>query len=264
MGNKITLACLIGLWVATNALAAEPTAAEVMQHNFVATKTQTLKSVATMTLVNDKGQIRERKIVSLSKLQKNAVDTKLLVRFLLPADIKGTGFLQIEHSEAEDDMWIYLPALQKSRRLVSNSKRESFVGSDFSYGDILLPKVETYSHAVLRAEPCAEQVCYVIESIPRDETVKRDDGYSRKVSWIRKDNYLESKVEYYDVTGRLLKTQSASDHRLVDAARQRWVAARREMVNHQTGHKTVLALEQVEAEIPISDEVFTTRTLERE
>ncbi len=239
-------------------------AQQIMQKNFFVTKVRTLKTDSTMILINERGQTRERKSTTLTKLQKNGIDSRLLVKFQSPADIKGTGFLQIEHANADDDQWIYLPALKKTRRLVANNKKDSFVGSDFSYGDILLPKVEYYKHSLLRTEPLDGQDCYVIESIPRDDNVKRDSGYSRKFTWVRKDNFLEIKVEYYDVSGRLLKTQSISGHKLVEPDTQRWIALRREMANHQTSHKTVFTFDRFEAGVPVADDVFTTRSIERE
>lgn len=255
---------LTGLAIHPGPADAEMTAREIMEKNFFVTKIKMLTSDATMVLINDKGQTRERKTTTTSKLQKNGIDSDLLVRFQSPADIKGTGFLQIEHSEGDDDLWIYLPALKKSRRLVSSNKRDSFVGSDFSYGDILLPKVDLYQHTLLRSEMIDGQDCYVVESTPRDETVKRNSGYSKKLTWVRKDNFLETKVEYSDTTGRPLKTQIVSDHRLVEPESRRWFAMRREMTNHQTGHKTIFTFDRIEVGRPVADDFFTTRTIERE
>jgi len=148
-----------------------------------------------MVLINDKGQRRERNSTNVVKLQPNGVDSKFLITFSTPADIKGTGFLQVEHIDGDDDLWIYLPALKKSRRLVANNKKDSFVGSDFSYGDISLPKVDKYRHVLLRSDSVDGADCFVIESTPADETVRSTSGYSRKITWVRKDNFLERKVE---------------------------------------------------------------------
>ncbi|MBI1820435.1 MAG: outer membrane lipoprotein-sorting protein [Nitrospirae bacterium] len=245
-------------------VSAEYTAREIMEKNFYVTKIKAFTSDATMILINDKGQTRERKTTTVTKLQKNGIDSSLVVRFLSPADIKGTGFLQIEHSDGEDDLWIYLPALKKTRRLVANNKKDSFVGSDFSYGDILLPKVDLYKHKLLRSEAVDGQDAYVIESVPRDEMVKRDSGYSKKLTWVRKDNFLESRVEFYDTAGRLLKTEISRDHKLVEPENQRWIAMHREMENHQTGHKTIFTFDRIDTSRPVADELFTTRFIEKE
>ena len=257
---------VLALLVSSRVSAEEATlsARDLMQKNFLAPKIKALKSSGTMALINDKGQIRERHYTTDAVLQPNGIDSKLLVKFSYPTDIKGTAFLQIEHIDADDDEWIYLPALGKSRRLVANNKKDSFVGSDFSYGDVSLPSVDLYEHRLLGSETVGGQDCYKIESTPKTEATKTNSGYSRKITWIRKDSFLEAQVQYYDLSGRLLKTQVVSSPKLIEPGRQRWFALRREMTNQQTGHKTVLNFDSVDASAPIPEDFFTTRYLERE
>jgi hypothetical protein len=252
-----------GLW--TGAIAAvDLTARDIMEKNFYVTKVKHLRNESTMTLINDKGQQRVRQSRSVSLLQPNGIDSKLMIRFLRPGDIEGTGYLQVQHHDGEDDMWIYLPALKKVRRLVASNKKDSFVGSDFSYGDILLPVVDTYTHTLVKTESLDGEDCYVIESVPATEHIKKDYGYAKKVTWIRKANFMEKKVEYYDLTGRLLKTQTVPEVVEVDSSAHKWWATRREMINQQTGHRTVITFDKLDASAPVSDEFFTTRYLERE
>jgi hypothetical protein len=248
----------------TASLSAELSGRDIMEKNFYAAKIQHLIDESTMTLTNEKGQQRVRKMRSASVLQPNGIDTTLLIRFLFPGDVQGTGYLQIQHSPGDDDMWIYLPALKKVRRLVANNKKDSFVGSDFSYGDILLPVVDTYRHRLLRSEALDGEDCYVIESIPANEQIQKDYGYSKWVTWIRKSNFMEKKAEYYDGSGRLLKTQRIPAVKEVDPKTHKWWALRREVLNHQTGHRTELVFDALDADKPVSDDFFTTRYLERE
>ncbi|MES2937564.1 MAG: outer membrane lipoprotein-sorting protein [Pseudomonadota bacterium] len=244
--------------------AGEPAARDIMERNFQASKIKSFRSDSTMLLVTGRDEKRERKTTTFVKLQPNGVDSKLLVKFHTPTDIKGTGFLQVEHIDGDDDQWIYLPALKKSRRLVANNKKDSFVGSDFSYGDISLPKVDLFNHTLLRSEVFDRQDCHVVESVPANDTVRANTGYGKKIAWIRKDTFIEAKVEYHDLSGRLLKTQATSNHKQVQADPPRWLALSREMVNHQTGHKTILRFDNVESGIDAPDEMFTIRYLERE
>jgi glycosyltransferase involved in cell wall biosynthesis len=242
---------------------AELNARDIMEKNFFVSKVSTLMVESTMVLIDARGQKRERRNITLIKLQPNGMDSKVVVKFSTPADIKGTGVLQIEHIDGDDDMWIYLPALKKIRRLVANNKKDSFAGSDFSYGEINLPKVDQYKHTLLRAEKVDAFDCHVIESVPANDTVKSNSGYSKKVTWVRTDNFLEAKVEYYDLAGRLLKTQKTGKHQLIEPDKARWFALYREMTNHQNGHRTTLDAAKADA-VAISDDMFTTRFLERE
>jgi hypothetical protein len=260
---KLALA-LAALLAAAATPAADPGANEIMERNFLASKIRSLRVDTTMSLVTARNETRERRSSVLVKLQPNGVDSKLLVRFHAPADIKGTAFLQIEHIDGEDDQWVYLPALKRSRRLVANNKKDSFVGSDFSYGDISLPKVELYRHKLLRSEVVDQADCFVVESAPATDEVRANSGYSRKLSWIRKDTFIEAKVEYYDLSARLLKVQKTADHHPVQANPARWFPRYREMVNHQTGHRTLIRVNAIESGVAAPDDQFTTRFLERE
>lgn len=258
-----TIAGLSLAVLAAGAQRPELSARDIMERNFVATKVTSLRVETTMVLVNSRGQRRERASSGVVKLQPNGVDSKLVVKFSAPPDIKGTGVLQIEHSESDDDLWIYLPALRKSRRLVANNKKDSFVGSDFSYGDITLPRVDQYTFTLLRSETVDGRDCYVVESVPATEAVKTNSGYSRKITWVRADNFVESKVEYYDLAGRLLKTQRTGRHQLVEPDKGRWFVMHREMTNHQTGHRTTITASKAEV-AAVPDGSFTTRYLESE
>ena len=256
---------LIGAAVmAASASADEPSARDIMEKNFHVTKITHLINDSTMTLTNDKGQQRVRKTRSVNLLQPNGIDSKIMIRFLQPGDVEGTGYLQVQHYDGEDDMWIYLPALKKVRRLVANNKKDSFVGSDFSYGDILQPVVDTYRHTLVKSEALDGEDCWVIESVPISEHIKKDYGYGKKTSWIRKSNFMEKKIDFLDAAGRTLKTMVVPEIIEVDAVTHKWWALKREVKNLQTGHRTLLIFENLDTTKPVGDDLFSTRYLERE
>jgi hypothetical protein len=256
---------LFGLLFSLSAAAIDQLSADdIMQKNFFSSKVPTLEKNVTLTLTDNQGNKRERKIYALSALLPNDIDSRLLVRITEPADVRGIGFLKHEHLDGEDDQWIYLPALHKSRRLVANNKKDSFMGSDFSYGDILTPKVSLYQNKLLDSETIDGIECYVIESIPVDDQVERDYDYGKKVQWIAKSNFHEVKIDYYDLAGKLLKTQLIKGITLMDKEKDRWAATSREMINYQTEHKSIFIATSANAGIKVADATFTLRNLERE
>ncbi len=244
--------------------AAEPPATEIMERNFGVNKVLGSISRATLTLINKNGQERVRTIFTTTKLQPNATDNMRMTRFLSPPDVKGTVTLLIEHSDRDDDIWIYLPALKKVRRLVASNKKDSFVGTDFSYGDVIGHKVSEWEHRLAKEEAVDGQLCYLIESLPRTEEVRANSGYSKRRLWIRKDNFVMIKAEYWDQAGQPLKTFVAADVRLVDPGRGKWQPMRLETRNLQTGHHTIIQFEDFEVNQQIKDEFFSTRYMERE
>ena len=108
--------------IAGAARADELSADEIMRRNFVVGKVRDSRAEITMVLTNAGGTRRERSTIGYTKLAENGIDQKRLVRFLTPADVKGTATLLVEHSDGDDDIWIYLPALRKVRPGVRSSK----------------------------------------------------------------------------------------------------------------------------------------------
>lgn len=263
VATAILLTLGLGLLSGT-AQGAELTAEKIMKKNFVSTKVLDSVSDATFTLINKNGQERVRKTFGTTKLRPNGVDNMRMVRFLSPPDVKGTVTLLIEHSDKDDDIWVYLPALKKVRRLVSSNKKDSFVGTDFSYEDVIGQKVEEWNHRLVKEDEVDGQPCYVIESLPKNETVKSNSGYGKRVTWIRKDNFVMIKGEVSDQALQPLKTFTFTDVQLVDPTRGKWQQMRLETDNVQTGHRTVIQFENFKANQNIKDDFFTTRYMERE
>jgi hypothetical protein len=237
-------------------------AREIMTKNSRSGNVPEWQSMSRMTLADSKGKERVRTGRSSNRLQKNGVYYDRLYRYYTPQDIQGTAVLVLEHAQ-DDDMWIYLPAMKKTRRIAAGNKRDSFVGSDFSYGDVVSAKVEDYDHLLQAKEKLEGVDCYKIVSTAKSEKIKRDSGYSKKISWIRSDSYFEKKIEYYDEAGDLLKTQLISDLFQPQGGNGKWIAMKREMRNHQTKHKTTIAFDKIESARGLRDELFSVRSLER-
>jgi outer membrane lipoprotein-sorting protein len=250
------------LAAATGATGQPLPAHEIMARNFVVQRVPDSTSDAEIVLTNRAGQERRRKIVSTTKLKANGLDNRRMTRFLSPPDVRDTAVLTIENAAADDDIWIYLPALKKVRRLVASNKKDSFAGTDFTYGDVIGLRVDDWDHAIVGEETVDGAATYVIESTAKTAATRDVSGYSKRKSWIRKDNFVQIKGEYWDRAGQLLKTVRFADVRLVDAARQRWQPMRLEAANVQTGHRTVITLENFTANEGVKDEFFSTRYLE--
>jgi uncharacterized protein len=240
------------------------TADDIMRKNFVVSKVSDSTSESKFRLINSSGQERVRETKGSTKLIAGTTDNQRLVKFLSPSDVKGTKTLLIEHTGKEDDIWIFLPALKKVRRLVSNQKRDSFVGTDFSYGDVIGHRVDDWKHTLVREEKLEGKDCFVIESLPKTPAVTENSGYSKRVGWIEKTSFVALKGEIYDPAGLLLKKVTAGQVEKVDAKNDKWQPMRLEAENVQTGHKTVIEFSNFKAGVGVKDDEFTSRSLERQ
>ncbi len=202
-----------------------------------------------MSIVHKSGAKRIRKIKIWMK-----GDDYTLVRFLSPANLKGTGFLSVK-----DDDWLYLPALRKVRRIAGKEKGKSFMGSDFSYEDVGTDSLaDKYDAELLGIEKYAERDCYILKLVPKDTKAAI---YSKQKRWVDKARFNQMKTEYYDEHGDLLKVMYLSE---VEEIEGFWLSKRMEMQNVQKGSKTIIVEKEVKVNPKISDKMFTTRQLERQ
>lgn len=260
--SLLMVAAFAGTLIASPPALAEDAAA-MMASSVTATKMLQSTASGRFVLTNKSGQQRVRETASLSALKADGHNNRRVIRFTAPPDINGTAVLTLENSTADDDIWVYLPALKKVRRLTASNKKDAFVGTDFSYGDILGHPPELWTHKLLRREKLDGVATVVIESLPLDAQVAADTGYGRRMSWLRADDMVPVKVEFYDRQGFLLKNYTASDIRLVDKANRRFQPMRQVMSNVRTGHSTLIEYAAFDTQKPIPEDQFSPRSLER-
>ena len=205
----------------------------------------------TMTLINKSGEQRVRKLQQYIKLYDG--DEKKVMFFLAPADVRGTSFMNWSYADGrDDDQWIYLPALRRTKRISSDSKSDSFMGSDFTYDDLGDRHPSEDTHKLLREETIDGKEYYVVESKPKD----KDYAYSKVVSWVLKENFMGAKRDFYDEDGDLLKTLTVIEYDKIDGF---WTILQTEMKNVQKNHKTEMKFENIQFNQGIPDNKFTER-----
>lgn len=221
------------------------------------------EAVSTLTIYNAKGQARVRKTAMVSKLSDGGKTEKRLVRFLSPADVKGTGLLTYDYEKKDDAVWLYLPALRKTRRIVSSEQSKSFMGSEFSYADMNIPSLDDFSYTLLGEETTDGVATWKIEMKARSDEIADVQGYSKRVVWLGKSDYVVRRAEYFDFGGQVFKVMMASDIRELDTQPPRRRAFRLEVVNKNNGRRSTLEIGELEVSPDVKDDYFTTRYLER-
>ena len=222
------------------------------------------EAVSRMIIIDKKGRERIRDTAQITKLYDNGETEKKLIRFLSPADVKGTGFLTFDYENRDDDMWLYMPALRKVRRIVSSEKSKSFMGSEFSYADMSPAPSSDFNITLLGTETAGGCECWKIEIIPVDEETADENGYSRKIGWVGKEDFVIRKAEFYDFSDTHFKTLSSENIRLIDSEKNKYRPLLMHMENHENGRKSVLEIKEIILNRNVGDEYFTQRYLSRE
>jgi hypothetical protein len=242
---------------------AGPTAQEIMDRVALNLKLDGSEAVVKMTVIEKGGTTRSNKLSMATKLYDAGKTEKRIYRFLEPADVKGTGILVFDYEAKADDLWIFMPALRKTRRIVSSDRGKAFMGSEFSFADLTIPDLSTYSAALVKEEAAGGESCYVVDVTPKDAAISKEEGYSKKTYWVSKTSYAVRKGVFYDLGGAKLKELNTSDIKLLDSAKKRHRAMKMEMVNLQNGRKSIFQTEQIAFAPDTKDEYFTTVYLER-
>ena len=236
-------------------------AREIIQKTREVSKIEGMEAISTLNIYDSKGRERTREISMASRLFENGSTEKRIVRFLSPAEVKGTGMLIFDYDDNDDDMWIYMPALRKTRRIVSTEKGQNFMGSEFSNADMAAPNLDDYQYRILGSEIQDGVDCWKMEVLPLNNKVSDETGVSRKINWIGKNDYVTRKSEYYDLDNDLLKVLITSDIR--EITRGKYMAAHMEMQNEQNGRRSVFTMDRLQYNPKVKEEYFTVMYLEK-
>ena len=209
-----------------------------------------------MLLRNQHGETSTRQMRIRSMEQENDGDKSLTI-FDSPNDVKGTAFLSFSHPTANDEQWLYLPALKRVKRISSRNKSGSFMGSEFSFEDLTSFEIEKYTYKYVGDETIDGFDCFMVEQYPVDKY----SGYKRRVVWIDKAEYRTIKTDFYDRKNTLLKTLTLSDYsKYLD---KHWRASKLEMVNHQSGKSTLLTWKDYQFKQGLNEKDFNKNALKR-
>ncbi len=253
---KLVVAVAILLATSFGVNAQQLTGREIVKRAYNLPSGDDQTSQLTMTLINKSGQTRVRKIQQYTKDFGDV--EKSIMFFISPADVKNTSFMNWSYDDEnkDDDQWIYLPAIKKVKRISSDSKSDYFMGSDFTYDDLGDRKLDADVHKLLRTEKINGYDCYVVESKSKDE----DYMYSKTITWIRKDNFVGVKKEFYDEDGELLKILHIKK---VEKISGFWIITHSEMDNKQKNHKTIIQLSNIKINTGVPANKFTERMMMR-
>lgn len=185
------------------------------------------------------------------------VDNKLsrsISYFYAPADDKGNGALMIENSEGDDDQWIYLKGLRKPKRVIGSDKSSSFMGSDFSNGDVAARDIEDSDYLWLGTEKIAfKSKKLTVEKIQgsfKDKSMRDDYGYSKSIAWIHVKSGLPFKMEIYDLNNQLYKEAKllAFTIKKNRDGKKVFIPTSMEMKNVIKGTKTIMKMQNIKTE----------------
>jgi outer membrane lipoprotein-sorting protein len=202
-----------------------------------------------------KGKIADKRW-TLERLGSHG-DSKMVLRFTAPAEVKGVALLVVNHPDRASDQWMWTPAIERDRRIALQDRSTRFFGTDFSFEDLEERDVNQYDYELLGEEPIDGAACWKIQSVPRQA---KSSQYTKSLLWVRKDNYVFVRFENY-VKDQVVRRLNYSDIQNVQGI---WTATQMEMSDLRRGSRTRLTLDKLQYNVPMKDEDFTLQAIRRQ
>lgn len=211
---------------------------------------------ATLDLVtqNKKGDQRENRLIVYRS--DDGTSEKQLVEDTAPADVKGSKFLSVyEEGDSEPEMWLYLPALGKERRIAGHMTKGSFMGTDFTYEEIAGGQSYRDDYQAVRSQDdeLDGYLCYTLDLTPKAS----DSEYSRVRMWVWQDEMMPLRIDFFNGSGQLSKRLVMSDLRQDEGGT--YTPYRISMSNELAGTMSIIKI--VETSRQVDDSYFTLRYL---
>ena len=244
---------VLTLIFAESAMAKKMSATDIL--NKVEKNLKSADEIATVSMeIKEKnGKSKTRKLI----IKKKNVGEKqqVLVRLEKPSDIKGVGLLSVIEGSSEDQ-WLYLPTEKKSRRIISSKKKDSFLGSEFTYEDFSPSTYDRFKNKLIKVVKVKGREAYLIESKAKETGAP----YKKILTWVGTKDYRILQSQYFDHKGKKLKVMTFNDYKKY--GKKSWRAQKIEVRNVQNKRGTTLMLSELKLDTGLSDSEFSKRALE--
>lgn len=253
---------LAACFASTVSLATTPTddspGKSLMQRSEAQTKSRTEAARYRMDLIDGDGALIQSRVMSFHFKRQEGVENTLL-RFDAPAALQGTGLLVVDKGQQVNDLWLYLPATRRLRRLAGTEKTNRFLGTEFTHEDFEDYKIEHYHFDAPQEKPCPSTgQCWVVNAQAQSAEERTASGYSGKTFWLERASLYPVAVEYRDRDGRIMKRLEA---RNLTQQGKYWRPTEFEMINLTNKRRTLLVVQTRELDIPLGDDAVSQRAL---
>ncbi len=181
-------------------------------------------------------------------------DKKSFTEYLSPAREQGTKMLKLE-----DKLWIYSPSTDRTIKISGHMLRQSVMGSDFSYEDMMDDRklTEVYDATILKESDIEGRNTFVLKLVANVDDV----AYHSRIIWIDTVRFVPLKEELFGKSGQLLKRTALTDIQKVNG---KWFPMRmtyKDMLKKGKGTEMLFTKIAFDQDIP--EYIFTKAALKQ-
>ena len=248
------LLLVLGVLLAPGARAAD-SARSIVEEAQRRTDAKSQRYEGLLQVFDPKGKVSDKRW-TLERLGSHG-NSKMVLRFTVPAEVKGVALLVVNHADRASDQWMWTPAIERDRRIALQDRSTRFFGTDFSFEDLEERDVEQYEYSLVGDDPLDGTAAWKIQSLPKQA---KSSQYTKSVVWIRKDTYAIARIESY-LKEEVVRRLNYSDFQSVQGI---WTARQLEMADLRRGSHTSLTLDKLQYNVPMKEEDFTLQAIRRQ
>ena len=223
----------------SQAAAAAGDATDLMQRSEDATKSDTEVTRYRLDLLDESGDLVQSRDM-LFHFKKLSDKEATVVRFTSPPAISGTGLLVEDSGQQVNDIWLYLPATRRLRRIAGAEKTNWFMGTEFTHEDFEDYQLPLYRFSLVGPASCASGPCTKVRAEAADAAERRATGYQAKLYYIDDRTLYPVRIDYIGKDNRVAKVFTATG---LSRNGRYWRPKRIEMHNRDNGRRTVMVVQ---------------------
>jgi outer membrane lipoprotein-sorting protein len=250
----IGLFCAIALAAAARAQSPAPDARKIVEEAQNRSRSKSQRYQGTLEVIDTRNRITAKRWEYTRT--GSFGDSKALLRFTDPPEVKGVALLIFNHPDRASDQWMWRPEIGRDQRIALQDRSTRFFGTDFSFEDLEERDVNQFDYRLSGDEAVDGAACWKIESRPRQSKTSQ---YTLSLLWIRKDNYVVAQIEGHNKNGLSRRI----NYREIQNVQGIWTGRRIEVLDAAKKSRTVLKLDKLEYNVPLKDADFTQQALRR-
>lgn len=216
-------------------------------------------SEVSLMLIHPNGQQKRWRIKQYYQRAPENSMGAVLLRFLEPADLRGTTLVSVNQPEGENYQWLYLPAFRNPKVLSESGKADYVFGSDLTFEDYIPHVLDDYSYDWVREDKVDGRPTVVVKVIPVAPKLLERSSYQYQLVWIDSDRTVILRADYFDSIGRLYKTSTWADFHRPDGIH--WRARRRTVFSPLRPHWTEMTFDNILINQGLSADFFSEEKL---
>ncbi len=232
-----------------------PSPAAILESAFVNRYSVDLVTRIELLMHGRGNQKRARTIAAVTKVVDGRVYS--IGRLLSPEYLRDMTVLMMENENRGQDAFIFMPSLDKVRRISTAQRSDAFFGSDVTYEDIEQQRADDFEFESMESSQVDGEAIYEIHARPA-----RLGNYERVIFAVAKDDFALLNIRYF-------KRGAEEPYRVIDAPRKfmtelggHVLPTRLSVENRMRGTRTDVLLSKMSTNIPIPNRIFSVRTLE--